>query len=131
MKKSGILNSEISRALSYMGHTDEICIGDLGLPIPPNVERIDISLKIGTPSFIETLEEVSKDMWVEKIILAEEIKEQNKEVLLKIKEIYPNTEMAFVPHEQFKEQTKNSKAIIRTGEATPYANIILKSAVAF
>ena len=28
------LNSDISRALSYMGHTDRLCIGDCGLPIP-------------------------------------------------------------------------------------------------
>ena len=43
MKKNGILNSDISRVLSYMGHTDRVCVGDAGLPCPDEVERIDLS----------------------------------------------------------------------------------------
>ena len=33
MKRQGILNSDISRVLPYMGHTDTICIGECGQPI--------------------------------------------------------------------------------------------------
>lgn len=62
MKKEGILNSDISRVLSYMGHTDWICIGDCGLPIPDEVERIDLALEFGVPTFMKTLEVVAKDM---------------------------------------------------------------------
>lgn len=74
MKRQGILNSDISRVLSYMGHTDTICIGDCGLPIPDETERIDLAVKFGQPSFMDVLEEVGADMKVEKIILAEEMK---------------------------------------------------------
>ncbi len=49
MKQQGILNSDISRVLSYMGHTDTICIGDCGLPIPDETERIDLAVKFGQP----------------------------------------------------------------------------------
>ena len=35
------------------------------------------------------------------------------------------------PMNQFKQLTKHAKVIIRTGEATPYANIILQSGVIF
>ena len=84
MKKQGILNSDISRVLSYLGHTDTIAIGDCGLPIPEETERIDLALKFGVPSFMETLKAVSEDMAIEKIVLAEEIKEQNPEVLRQI-----------------------------------------------
>lgn len=62
MKKEGILNSDISRVLSYMGHTDWICIGDCGLPIPDEEERIDLALEFGVPTFMKTLEVVAKDM---------------------------------------------------------------------
>ncbi len=62
MKKNGILNSEISRVLSYMGHTDCIAIGDCGLPIPNETERIDLALAFGIPTFMQTLEIVAKDM---------------------------------------------------------------------
>ena len=80
MKRNGILNSDISRVLSYLGHTDCICIGDCGLPIPDEVERIDLALAFGEPTFMRTLEVVVGDMKVEKIVLAEEIKEKNPDV---------------------------------------------------
>ena len=106
MKKNGILNSDISRVLSYMGHTDRICIGDCGLPIPDETERIDLALRFGVPSFMEVLKEVAGDMKIEAIILAEEIKE-------------------------LKKMTEDCKAVIRTGEASPYSNIILQSGCIF
>ena len=133
MKKQGILNSDISRILSYMGHTDCIAIGDCGLPIPDEVERIDLALEFGVPSFTDVLRVVTKDMKVEKIVLAEEIKEQNPKVLGEIKELFAGQELevVFVSHTELKKQTKECKAVIRTGETTPYANIILQSGCIF
>lgn len=133
MKKAGILNSDISRVLSYLGHTDCICIGDCGLPIPDDVERIDLSLCFGEPTFMRTLEIVAGDMKIEKIVLATEIKEQNKEVLGQIEKLFEgqNIEVEFVPHAALKAQTNNCKAVIRTGETTPYANIILQAGCIF
>ncbi len=133
MKKAGILNSDISRVLSYMGHTDTICIGDCGLPIPDEVERIDLALKFGVPTFMDTLKVVKEDMKIEKIVLATEIKEQNKQVLSEIEELFKDEgiEVEYVPHVELKAQTKNCKAVIRTGETTPYANVILQSGCIF
>ena len=92
MKRNGILNSDISRVLSYLGHTDQICIGDCGLPIPDETERIDLALRFGQPSFMEVLKEVAGDMKIERIILAEEIKEQNKEQLDNIIKFFEDSE---------------------------------------
>ncbi|MBQ3138341.1 MAG: D-ribose pyranase [Ruminococcus sp.] len=133
MKKNGILNSEISRVLSYMGHTDCIAIGDCGLPIPDETERIDLALAFGIPTFMQTLEIVAEDMKIEKIILAEEIKENNPDILREIENLFSNCniETEFVSHSQLKEKTKDCKAVIRTGETTPYANIILQSGCIF
>ncbi len=133
MKKQGILNSDISRVLSYMGHTDCIAIGDCGLPIPDEVERIDLALEFGVPSFMDVLRVVTKDMKVEKIVLAEEIREQNPKVLGEIKELFAGQELetVFVSHTELKKQTRECKAVIRTGETTPYANIILQSGCIF
>ena len=133
MKKMGILNSDISRVLSYMGHTDCIAIGDCGLPIPDEVERIDLALAFGEPTFMRTLEIVAEDMKVEKIVLAEEIKEQNPIVLGKIEEFFKDQEIEveFVSHTELKKRTHDCKAVIRTGETTPYANIILQSGCIF
>lgn len=129
MKKNGILNSDISKVLADLGHTDQIVIGDCGLPVPDHVLKIDLALKLGTPSFEEVFNELLKDMAVEKAILASEIKEENQNLNQKINEAIEDID--YVSHEEFKERTNNAKAIIRTGEATPYANVILQSNVIF
>ncbi|MGZ7147644.1 D-ribose pyranase [Bacillus sp. BC08] len=131
MKKHGVLNSEIASVLASLGHTDTIVIADCGLPIPDGVKRIDLAVEIGKPSFLDVLQVVVDDMAIEKVTLAEEVinnnAEVNKEIELKL--IEPAFE--YVSHEQFKEHTKKAKAIIRTGEATPYANVILHAGVIF
>lgn len=134
MKKKGILNSDISVILSDMGHTDKIVIADCGLPIPEDVVKIDISLSLGNPKFIDVLYEVLKDMKVEKVILASEIKDKNKilyEEILSVLETDNVGGIDYVSHEEFKAMLKDVRAVIRTGEATPYANIILQSGVIF
>lgn len=135
MKKTGIINADISRVLSYMGHTDTIAVGDCGLPIPDETERIDLAVTFGNPGFMEVLKAVVSDMKVEKIVLASEIKDKNKEVLSQIEELFGNLEtgfeIEFVSHEELKKKTKQCKAVIRTGETTPYANIILQSGCIF
>ncbi|CAM3982053.1 D-ribose pyranase [Mesobacillus zeae] len=131
MKKQGILNSHISKVLANLGHTDTIVIGDCGLPIPDGVKRIDISLKIGTPGFIETLEAVLADMSVEKVTIASEIQEYNPETLTGIQKHFSKEQISQLTHEAFKQETAKAKAVIRTGEATPYANIILHAGVIF
>ena len=133
MKRNGILNSDISSVLSYMGHTDRICIADCGLPIPEETERIDLAVKFGQPTFMDLLRVVGDDMKIEKIVLAEEIKENNPKVLAEINDYFAGqeVEVEFVSHVQLKGMTKECKAVIRTGETTPYANIILQSGCIF
>lgn len=137
MKKNGILNSDIARVLAYMGHTDLLCIGDCGLPVPEETERIDLALRFGQPAFMEVLKEVASDMKIEKIILAEEMKEKNPEKLQEVLKFFDNCETGFkieveyVSHSELKKMTGKCKAVIRTGEITPYANIILQSGCIF
>lgn len=126
MKIKGILNSNIARALADLGHTDLIAIGDCGLPIDKD-KKIDISLKLGVPSFIEVLDEVLKDFSVEKYILASEIKDKNPTQEDNIKSLLEDVDCQYISHEDFKEKLKDVKFVIRTGENTPYSNIILQS----
>ena len=131
MKKNGILNSDISRVLSYMGHTDTITVSDCGLPISEETERIDLALKFGVPRFLDVLAVLLEDMKAEKIYLAEEIKEKNPEVLRGIGCLLPGIPAVFIPHDELKKMTYGTKAVIRTGETTPYANIIIQSGCIF
>ncbi|MDJ1090465.1 D-ribose pyranase [Macrococcus caseolyticus] len=131
MYKTGTLNSEISKVLSDLGHTDTIVIADCGLPVPKGVQKIDLAVRQGLPSFIDVVDEIARHMVIEHVTLAEEIKESNPAVLKEVGSIVKDIPNDFVTHEQFKTLTENSEAIIRTGEATPYANIILRSGVNF
>lgn len=131
MYKTGTLNSEISKVLSDLGHTDTIVIADCGLPVPKGVQKIDLAVRQGLPSFIDVVDEIARHMVIEHVTLAEEIKHSNSAVLKEVDSIVKGIPNDFVTHEQFKTLTENSKVIIRTGEATPYANIILRSGVNF
>ena len=131
MRKTKLINSEVSYIISKMGHTDSLTIGDCGLPIPTNVDRIDLALKYGVPTFLETLDTILEELCVEEIIIASEIKENNKDIYKEILKRFKDIKISEVSHEAFKNLTKESKAVVRTGECTPYANIILKSGVVF
>ena len=131
MKKSALINSEISYVISKMGHTESITICDSGLPIPSEVQRIDLALKKGLPTFLDTLDSVLEELQVEEIILASEIIQVSNDLYKEIIKRFENVKITTVSHEEFKNLTKSSKAIVRTGEFTPYANVILKSGVVF
>ena len=106
MKKGTVLNSDISSVISRLGHTDTLVVCDAGLPIPKSTTRIDMALTQGVPSLLTHLEQLQKHQG--------------------------NTiEIRYTTHEQFKQQTAESQAVIRSGECSPYANIILCAGVTF
>ena len=135
MKKGRLLNSEISSVISRMGHTDHITVGDAGLPIPSDVKRIDLAVEKGVPTFLGTLEVILDELKVEEVVIAKEIEEVSGEFYAKLLKLLEKKcgkiTVVEVSHEEFKGITKESKAVVRTGECTPYANIILKSGVTF
>ncbi|MEK3787060.1 D-ribose pyranase [Paenibacillus sp. FSL K6-1230] len=132
MKKNGILNSHISKLLADLGHTDTIAIADVGLPVPDGVLKIDLALRLGTPSFCDIVDLIAEDMVIEKVIVAEEIRVGNPTALSFVSEKFGQDAIdSTLSHEEFKLLTRQVKAIIRTGEATPYANCILQAGVHF
>lgn len=131
MKKHGILNSHLAKLLADLGHTDKIVIADAGPPVPDSVLKIDLSLKPGFPAFRDVAAVLADEMAVEKVIVASEIKVSNPENASFIKTLFSEDAVDCLPHEEFKELTKEAKAVIRTGEFTPYANCILQAGVLF
>lgn len=132
MKKNTLLNAALSAAVARMGHTDSIAIADCGLPIRGTAERIDLALRPGTPGFLETLETVLSELCVERAVLAEEIKtaspELHREILARLGS---GVRIEYVPHETFKNLTESARAVVRTGECTAFANVLLYSGVTF
>ncbi|MGF1769759.1 D-ribose pyranase [Enterovibrio makurazakiensis] len=139
MKKTTLINSDISYLLATLGHTDEITICDAGLPIPDAVSRIDLALTHGVPSFIDTVRVILTESQIEGVVMAEEFATVSPELHqalmteLEAEQARCNKtfNIQYVTHEQFKRCTRDSKAVIRTGECTPYANVIFQAGVVF
>ncbi len=131
MKKIGVINQPISAVLAALGHSDRVVICDAGLPIPPGVQRIDLALREGVPSFLETVETVLQEMQVETALVASEISEHSAAIEAALRTLLGGIPITRVPHEVLKEETRSARAIIRTGEFSPYANVILVAGVVF
>lgn len=131
MKKIGVLNQGISEVIAGMGHGDMLVIGDCGLPIPPGIRRIDMALTPGVPGFLETLSVILQELEVESVFIANEMETVSPRMYECVKNRLGNMPINKCSHEEFKDMNKKAVAIIRTGECTPYANIILNSGVNF
>ncbi len=131
MKKNGILNQDLLAVIGSLGHTDRIVVCDAGLPIDPNVRRIDLAITKGMVPFMDVLKPLLNELVVEKIILAQEIVAKSPAMYQEIVAVTKGIPLEQVSHEEFKKLTRGAKAIIRTGECTPYANVILQSGVNF
>jgi D-ribose pyranase len=131
MKKWGILNSPLSELIATMGHGDGLCIADAGLPIPNGPVRIDLALTKNIPSFLDVLEAILGDLQVEESIIAREMIEKSPHLYKGLRERLGQLAIRETTHDEFKEMVAMTRGIVRTGEFTPYANIILKSGVVF
>ncbi|AOV98438.1 D-ribose pyranase [Edwardsiella hoshinae] len=139
MKKGTVLNSEVSALVARLGHTDSVTIGDAGLPIPNGVVRIDLALTHDVPRFMQVVETVTTEMQVERAVLAQEMAQSNPDVyqqLLAWLQLLAqrqgnNIQIDYVTHNQFKVLSGESKAVIRSGECSPYANVLLYAGVTF
>lgn len=134
MKKAGILHPQLARALAELGHGDFLVIADAGLPIPLGVERVDLAFAAGKPGFIDVLEAVLGEMEVERAVLASELETASGGLYPQVRgrlEDLSKARLEFVLHEDFKALTARARVAVRTGEFTPYANVILESGVVF
>jgi len=131
MKKTALLHPALSEVIASLGHKDLLVVADAGLPIPPEAWRIDLALTRGVPGFIETLRVILEEMEVENAILAAEASQKCPYIQAAVQELLTGKTITYVPHEELKEMTHQARAIIRTGECTPYANAILVAGVVF
>ena len=131
MKKSTVINSELSTIIAGMGHMDWLSIGDAGMPVPMNTKKIDLALTKDIPSFMDVLKNVLSELEIQKIYLADEVKTRNPDQLKSIMEVLPGVEIEYMPHTQLKGELSKCHAFVRTGEMTPFSNIILESGVTF
>jgi len=130
MKKSPLLNIALSQLVASLGHGDMVVIGDAGLPVPPGVPLIDLALTRGIPAFIDTVNAVLAEMQVESYVVADELAVKNEAVASQVAALSLPGQRN-VSHDELKRLSKTARAVVRTGEFSPYANIILVAGVVF
>jgi len=131
MKRTPLLHAELSSIIASLGHGDLLVIGDAGLPIPDGPRRIDLALTANVPRFHEALEAVLTEMAVERAVVANELATHSPALHAELLRRLGTTPVSTMSHENFKAQTRVARAIVRTGEFTPYANVILRAGVVF
>lgn len=127
MKKNGILNGPLNAALGHLGHGHLVAIVDCGMPLPVSSTVVDLAVVKGVPSFTELLKAVLADVEIESSLLAAEATGSPVEEIVRGEGLHPD----FVSHEDLKALLPFARLIIRTGEATPYANVVLGCGVTF
>ena len=130
MIKQGILNPAILSLLARVRHTNTVVIADRGFPYWPMIETVDISLCDDLPTVLDVLRIVLANHNYGRAFMAKEFKEHNLLVKLReLQEVLGGIELNFEPHEEvFKKRVPEAIGLIRTGDTTQYANIILESA---
>ncbi|MBV8436375.1 MAG: D-ribose pyranase [Silvibacterium sp.] len=129
MLKSGILNPAINSLLSRIRHTNTLVIADRGFPYWPEIETIDISLVDDIPRVLDVLASIRPNFVIGVAFMAEEFRSVNThETQAAFTRSLSGIEITYEPHIEFKKRVPRAIGLIRTGDTTQYANIIIESA---
>lgn len=127
MKEVGMINRQIDSALNRQGHMDWLLVVDAGFPCPDGIELIDIALSPGKPTVLDVLAEIRPVHSVEKIVVAQEMREHNPTHFKNVAAAFGGVEVEVIAHAELKSRSRNVKTIIRTGDFTAWGNVLLVS----
>jgi D-ribose pyranase len=129
MLKSGILNPHILSLLARVRHTNTLVIADRGFPFWSQIETVDISLVDGVPRVLDVLNAIRANYVIGHAWMAEEFNGANNARTRKeFATAFVGVPLTFEPHIEFKKRVPHAIGLIRTGDAIPYANMIVESA---
>jgi D-ribose pyranase len=129
MRRNGIWHPRLAALIAGMGHGDLLVIADPGLPVPAGVEIVDLVISRGQPGFMTALRPILDELVVEAATLAEELSDEK--LIEDVTSQLGAVPLTWVTHEQLKADSAKAVAVVRTGEDTPYANIVLRAGVPF
>jgi len=129
MLKTGFLNPQINSLLSRVRHTNTLVIADRGFPFWPMIETVDISVVDALPTVLQLLQAIRPNFQIGKAWMAQEfLKANNAKTRAAFTDGLQGIELTHEPHIEFKKRIPHAIGLIRTGDTTQYANIVLESA---
>lgn len=129
MLKTGILNPQVLALLARVRHTNTLVISDRGFPFWPQIETVDISLVDNVPTVLQVLAAIRPNFVIGKAWMAQEfLGANNKAARARFSAALRGAPLKFEPHVEFKKRVPEAIGLIRTGDTTQYANIVLQSA---
>lgn len=128
MLRTGILNPQLNSLLSRVRHTNTLVIADRGFPFWPQIETVDISLVDDIPTVLEVLRAVRANFTAGRVFMAEEFERSNTPATCsQFVQALDGIALSKEPHVEFKKRVPYAIGLIRTGDTTQYANLILES----
>ena len=129
MIERGILNPQILSLLARVRHTNTIVISDRGFPFWPRIETVDISLIDDVPTVLQVLAALRGNFVIGRVFMAEEFLQHNDERTRNaFGDALDGIPVAHEAHVDFKKRVPDAIGLIRSGDTTQYANMILESA---
>lgn len=122
---SRLLNADLAALVRRVGHTQMLLIADMGFPMPRGPETIDLSLSAGVPTIPQVLAAIGSDFVFDRIIAAEEMVQASPARDAELRTLHPKVLHERPAHVEFKHLAGECRAAIRTGDAVPYANVIV------
>lgn len=129
MKRTTLLHQGLSATVAGMGHTDTLALVDAGYSVPLGVERIDVAVRPGVPGLIDVLQAVLSELIVDSYVVPAEMADANPALSAAIEEALAGVPSRAIPQAEFKVAARAAKAVVRTGEYSPYGNLILVGGV--
>lgn len=129
MRADGLWHPRLCALITGLGHHQTLVLADPGLPVPEQVETIDLVWARNQPRLLPVLAAVCSELVVQEAVIAEEL--TDAALLDGIGAITRGVPLKSTSHEEFKRRCREAAAIVRTGEATAYANVILRAGVPF
>lgn len=129
MIKTGILNPQINALLSRVRHTNTLVIADRGFPFWPMIETVDISVVDDLPTVLQLIQAIRPNFHIGKAWMAQEfLKANNPKARAAFTDALQGITLTHEPHVEFKKRVPHAIGLIRTGDTTQYANLVLESA---
>lgn len=129
MLKSGLLNPAVLSLLARVRHTNTLVIADRGFPFWPQIETVDLSLVDDVPTVLQVLGAIRPNFVIGRVFGAREFNRNNSAgARAALASALKGVPLTFESHAAFKRRVPGAIGLIRTGDTTQYANLILESA---